>query len=69
MHNARMTQDFDIKELRRLRNWTQDDMARHFGVDKSTVWRWENEGIPARGATRKAIEREWLASEKAGAPA
>ena len=64
-----MENKIDLRELRRRRNWTQDDMGQFFGVDKSTVWRWENEGIPARGATRKAIEREWMASEKTGAAA
>ena len=62
MHNETMTTQIDIKKLRKLRNWTQEEMGVHFGVDKSTVWRWENEGIPDRGVTRKAIEREWEAS-------
>jgi DNA-binding XRE family transcriptional regulator len=64
MHIYSMQNAIDIKELRRRRNWTQDDMGQFFGVDKSTVWRWENEGIPSRGATRKAIEREWDASSR-----
>lgn len=38
-------------------------MANFFGVDKATVWRWENEGIPSRGMARKALEREWALSE------
>jgi len=53
----------DIKTLRKRRNWTQDDMAKFFGVDKATVWRWENEGIPKRGVARNAIEREWAKSK------
>ena len=53
-----MTQDIDIKALRAARKWTQDEMAAHFGVDKATVWRWENQGVPDRGTTRRAIERE-----------
>lgn len=48
-----------IKKLRESRGWTQDDMAKHFGVDKATIWRWENKGIPERGPSRKAIEREF----------
>lgn len=54
-----MITDIDIKKLRKFRSWTQKAMGDHFGVDLSTVWRWENEGIPDRGVTRKAIEREW----------
>jgi transcriptional regulator with XRE-family HTH domain len=49
--------------LRRRKGWTQTQMAEHFGVNLSTVWRWENEGIPERGATRKAIERELEAAQ------
>lgn len=49
----------DIKTLRERRNWTQADMANFFGVDKATVWRWENIRVPERGAARNALEREW----------
>lgn len=59
MHTVIMETAINITLLRKKRHWTQGDMADHFGVDKSTVWRWENEGIPARGVSRKAIEREW----------
>ncbi len=62
-----MQNTIDLKQLRKIRNWTQEEMGAHFGVDKSTVWRWENEGIPDRGVTRKAIEREWDAAKQAGA--
>lgn len=58
-----MTEQIDIKKMRKARRWTQAGMAEHFGVDKATVWRWENEGIPDRGVTRKAIEREWDATD------
>lgn len=56
-----MVDDLDIKALRAARGWTQHDMAAHFGVDKATVWRWENIGIPSRGASRKALETEFRA--------
>lgn len=52
-----------ITRLRKAKGWTQSQMAEHFGVNLSTVWRWENEGVPARGATRKAIERELEAAQ------
>lgn len=57
-----MKQEIDIKRLRKIRNWTQTKMGEHFGVDLSTVWRWENEGLPSRGVTFKAIEREWISA-------
>jgi transcriptional regulator with XRE-family HTH domain len=64
-----MTTKIDIKALRVARQWTQDEMAAHFGVDKATVWRWENVGIPQRGASRKALEREFkLVSEAEASP-
>ena len=63
-YNLRMDTSIDIKKLREARGWTQGDMADHFGVNKSTVWRWEHEGIPVRGVTRKAIEREWGAANE-----
>lgn len=59
MHTLIMETNISIKELRKHKKWTQGAMAEHFGVDKSTVWRWENIEIPDRGVTRKAIEREW----------
>ncbi len=37
------------------------EMAEYFGVDTSTVCRWENLGIPTRGATGKTLQREWTA--------
>ena len=53
-----MNQPLDLKKLRSARGWTQQETADHFGVDKATIWRWENEGIPTRGPSRRAIERE-----------
>ena len=32
-------------------------MAAEFGVNTSTVWRWEHEGIPNRGMTKSVLER------------
>ena len=58
-----MKKENPITRLRQVKGWTLAQMAEHFGVDHSTVWRWENEGIPDRGATRKAIERELEAAQ------
>lgn len=57
-----MENKINIKELRRRKGWTQTEMGEAFGVVLSTVWRWENEGIPTRGLARKVIEREWQAA-------
>lgn len=59
MHIVAMDTEFNIKTLRDARNWTQDQMAAHFGVNKATIWRWENIGVPSRGASRMALEREY----------
>lgn len=64
LHIALMDTEFDIKSLRDARNWTQDQMAAHFGVNKATIWRWENIGIPSRGASRMALEREYALLKK-----
>lgn len=53
-----MTRELSLKALRSARGWTQQDAATYFGVDKATVWRWENEGLPSRGPSRRLIERE-----------
>lgn len=37
---------------------SQADFGRRFGVDQSTIARWEGDGIPKRGPARIAIERE-----------
>ncbi|MAM13400.1 MAG: hypothetical protein CML23_23700 [Rhizobiaceae bacterium] len=58
--------EIDIKELRARRGWSRSEMAEYFGVDTSTVCRWENLGIPKRGATRKTLQREWAACLASG---
>ena len=52
-----MTNTIDIKAIRTAKNWTQPQMAAEFGVNTSTVWRWEHEGIPNRGMTKSVLER------------
>lgn len=48
----------DIKRLRekRLRE-SQAKFALRFGVDQTTIHRWEKHGLPERGFVRKAAER------------
>jgi transcriptional regulator with XRE-family HTH domain len=43
-----------VKELRRIRGWAQEDMAREMGVSLSTIQRWEKRGgNPTRLARRE----------------
>ena len=43
-----------VKELRKKRGWTQEDLARKIGVSLSTVQRWEKRvGKPIRLAYRE----------------
>lgn len=43
---------------------SQTKFGERFGVDQSTVHRWETEGPPTRGPARKAIERELAAIQQ-----
>jgi DNA-binding transcriptional regulator YiaG len=56
-----------IKATRERLKETQETFSRRFGVDQSTLHRWETEGVPNRGPARVAIERVLsdLSSEKA----
>jgi len=54
-----------IRQLRKARGWTRREMASYFGVNLTTILRWENHGIPSRGLARKAIEREMAALKPA----
>lgn len=46
-----------VKELRRKRNWAQEDLAREIGVSLSTVQRWEKQGgEPTRLARRELLK-------------
>jgi len=49
-----------IKKIRESRGETQVEFGEHFGVDQSTIHRWESNGITDRGVTRLAIERVLL---------
>lgn len=53
--------NIDIKTLRKATGLTQAEFGSRLGVDHQTIWRWENIGIPSRGAALKLIEREWEA--------
>jgi transcriptional regulator with XRE-family HTH domain len=43
-----------VRELRKRKQWAQEDLAREMGVSLSTVQRWENRGgNPTRLARRE----------------
>jgi hypothetical protein len=46
-----------IKAARERLRETQAAFGARFGVDQSTVHRWETQGLPDRGTTRLAVER------------
>lgn len=45
----------DIISARETLGETQTAFGARFGVDKSTVWRWENRGVPEHGTTAAAL--------------
>ncbi|WP_421565934.1 helix-turn-helix domain-containing protein [Ochrobactrum sp. EDr1-4] len=47
----------DIPAIRKALNLTQSQLAGMAGVNLSTVWRWENDGIPKRGPARALLDR------------
>ena len=43
-----------VRTLRKMRGWSQEDLARELGVSLSTVQRWEKKGgAPTRLARRE----------------
>ena len=46
---------------------SQEAFGQRFGVDQSTIHRWETDGPPARGPGRMAIERVLSEIQMAGA--
>ncbi len=47
----------DIPAIRKALNLTQSQLAEMAGVNLSTVWRWENDGVPKRGPARALLDR------------
>lgn len=47
----------DLKQTRLALGEDQETFASHFGVNQSTVHRWETLGIPTRGTSAIAVER------------
>lgn len=54
-----------IRDARKRAGESQTAFGKRFGVDQSTIHRWETEGPPDRGSAKVLIER--LLSEQAAA--
>lgn len=57
MHSFEMMTSDDIKRVRLARKESQEAFAVHFGVDQSTIHRWETVGVPDRGAAAVGIRK------------
>jgi len=57
MHSSGMATADDIKRVRQGRGESQEAFAAHFGVDQSTIHRWETLGPPDRGAGAVLVSR------------
>lgn len=55
LHNNVMTGNA-LRKVRERLGETQAAFGERFGVDQSTIHRWETNGPPERGASRVAIE-------------
>lgn len=64
MHSVLMQTQIHLPTVRANLGITQADLAKLAGVNITTVWRWENEGIPTKGPARAFLER--LAADAAG---
>lgn len=51
-----MQSSIDIKEIREAKGWSQDQLAVHLGLDRSSVSRMEN-GQEPKGPTRILLEQ------------
>ena len=52
-----MTTADKVRELRRVRGWSQQQLAERLGVALPTVNRWENEGREPIRSIRQALDR------------
>lgn len=57
MHSCVMVSAKRIREAREALGESQAVFGSRFGVDQSTVHRWETDGPPTRGPGRMAIEQ------------
>lgn len=64
-----MTEPLDLKVLRQKLKLSQPELAKRAGVNVSTVWRWENEGVPENGPARAFLDQLARQAKEAAAPA
>lgn len=57
LHSQGMLTASDIRQARGRLGESQTEFGTRFGVDQSTIHRWETDGLPDRGVTRMAVER------------
>lgn len=57
MHSRAMPTAETVKQAREALGESQEAFGRRFGVDQSTIHRWETDGLPDRGTTKMAVER------------
>lgn len=56
MYNQRMENDLTLRKARKKLGLTMKDVAETAGVSLQTVWRWETDGLPQRGAARAFVD-------------
>jgi putative transcriptional regulator len=49
-----------VRELRKKKEWAQEDLAREMGVSLSTVQRWENKGGNPTRLARRELKKLFL---------
>lgn len=57
MHNRAMPTKEQVKKARDDLKESQAAFGARFGVDQSTVHRWETHGIPKRGTAQFVVEK------------
>lgn len=67
MQIMRMQNEIDLPAVRAKLGLTQADLAAKAGVNVTTVWRWENDGVPTRGPARAFLNQLAAEAEKARA--
>ena len=51
-----------VKELRRMKGWAQEDLAREVAVSLSTVQRWEKKGGKPTRLARRELKKLFQAA-------
>jgi len=59
-----MDTKLSLSDARKRLKLTQPALAAEIGVDVMTIWRWENNGVPARGPARRVVDDLIAKAEK-----